>query len=206
MSSIVGCDVTRERKDPMANIKLLRFAPIGLALGIGATVAMWPPLKFVHLTTGDFASRFSTLVFFSLLIERAVEIVMSIWRSEKSNKRVAAVKRLLEANAPSTDPKLVQAQEDLIQFRAETLQWTMPVAFALGLLMSALGVRALVQFVDPASITTEGSFETQMWWFNMSDILFTGALLAGGADPIHKLLDLYRKFVEASAGKASGTT
>jgi hypothetical protein len=37
------------------------------------------------------------------------------------------------------------------------------------------------------------------------DIVFSGALLAGGADPIHKLLDLYRKFVESSAAKAAGT-
>jgi hypothetical protein len=76
----------------------------------------------------------------------------------------------------------------------------MPVGFAFGLLVSGLGVRALSQFVDLTAITGD-----QVWWFRFGDIVFTGALLAGGADPIHKLLDLYRKFVESSAARAAGT-
>lgn len=180
---------------------LLRWIPILGAIVVGASVAMWPPLKFVGLTGGDFASRFSTLVFFSLLVERTVEILMSIWRSEEANRLEATVRRLVAAPTPSTDPALIHAQTALIQFKAETLQWTMPVAFSMGLLISAFGVRALSQFIDPSSIGPDA----QRRLFNISDIVFTGALLAGGADPIHKLLDLYRKFVESSAAKAAGT-
>src|SRR5262249_16784552 len=113
---------------------LLRWIPILAALAFGASIAMWPPLKFINLVGADFASRFSTLVFFSLLIERTVEILMSIWRSEEANKREAAVQRLVAANTPPTDPALIQAQTNLIEYKAETLQWTMPVGFALGLL------------------------------------------------------------------------
>jgi hypothetical protein len=185
----------------MTGKTLLRWVPILVALVVGASVAMWPPLKFSNLGGADFASKFSVLVFFSLIIERTVEILMSIWRSEEANKREAAVQRLVAAKVPSTDPALIQAETELIQYKAETLQWTMPVGFALGLLVSAFGVRALSQFLDPSSVGTDA----QHWWFNMSDIVFTGALLAGGADPIHKLLDLYRKFTEASAAKAAGT-
>jgi hypothetical protein len=130
---------------------------------------------------------------------------MSIWRSQEANEREAAVRRLVSANTPPTDPNLILAQTKLIQYKAETLQWTMPVSFALGLLISAFGVRALSQFIDQAAIVAGALPEAQRWWFNMSDILFTGALLAGGADPIHKLLDLYRKFVESSAARAAGT-
>lgn len=184
---------------------MLRYFPILVALAVGASVAMWPPLKFVNLGGADFASRFSALVFCSLLIERTVEILMSIWRSEEANRREAAVQRLIAANTPPTDPALVDAQTSLIQYKAETLQWTMPVGFALGLLISAFGVRALSQFIDPAATWAGAPPDPQRWWFNMIDIMFTGALLAGGADPIHKLLDLYRKFIETSAAKAAGT-
>jgi hypothetical protein len=184
---------------------VLRWIPILVALVVGGFTAMWPPLKFANLGGADFASRFSALVFFSLLIERTVEILMSIWRSEEANKREAAVQRLVAANTPPTDAGLIQAQTNLIQYKAETLQWTMPVSFALGLLISAFGVRALSQFIDPATTGAGAWSEAQCRWFNMIDILFTGALLAGGADPIHKLLDLYRKFVESSAAKAAGT-
>ena len=184
---------------------LIRWIPIVVALIAGASVAMWPPLKFVSLSGADFASRFSVLVFFSLLIERTVEILMSIWRSEEANKREAIVQRLVASNTPLTDSTLVEANTRLIEYKAETMQWTMPIGFALGLLVSAFGVRALSQFIDPTITGVGAPLEEQRWCFNMSDILFTGALLAGGADPIHKLLDLYRKFVEASAAKAAGT-
>jgi len=184
---------------------LIRWAPIVVALIVSVSVAMWPPLKFVNLSGADFASRFSVLVFFSLLIERTVEILMSIWRSEEANKREAAVQRLIAIKTISTDPALITAQTRLINYKAETMQWTMPTGFALGLLVSAFGVRALSQFIDLTVTGLGAPLEEQRWWFNMIDILFTGALLAGGADPIHKLLDLYRKFLEASAAKAAGT-
>ena len=184
---------------------LIRWIPIVAALIVGVSVAMWPPMKFVNLSGADFASRFSVLAFFSLLIERTVEILMSIWRSEEANKREAAVQRLVASKTAATDPTLIAAQASLIEYKAETMQWTMPIGFALGLLISAFGVRALSQFIDPTAAGVGAALEGQRWWFNMSDILFTGALLSGGADPIHKLLDLYRKFVESSAAKAAGT-
>ena len=43
------------------------------------------------------------------------------------------------------------------------------------------------------------------WLFRVSDIVLTAAMLAGGAGPIHKLMDAFRKFMEASSAKASGT-
>ena len=183
----------------------LRWLPILVALIVGYYTSIWPPFKFVNLDGPDFASRFSTLLFFSLLIERTVEILMSIWRSENANKLEAAVQRLVNLKTPLPDKSLEDAQTALIEYKAETLQWTMPVSFALGLLISALGVRGLSQFIDHSTIGADALTEAQRLWFNRCDILFTGALLAGGADPIHKLLDLYRKFLESSAAKAAGT-
>jgi hypothetical protein len=145
-------------------------------------------------------------VFFSLLIERTVEIVMSIWRSEEANKREAAVQRLVASGFRATDPEFIEAQARLIDYKAGTIQWTMPIGFALGLFVSAFGVRALSQFIDLTVPGIGAPPEWQRRWFNMSDILFTGALLAGGADPIHKLLGLYRKVVESSAARAARTS
>ena len=186
-----------------SRIKIMQVLPIVLAMVLGTSVAVWPPIRFTTMGAPDFASRLSVLLFFSLLIERTVEIFMSIWRSEQSNRLQGAVRRLIAVKTPHTDPAFVSAHSELIKFRAETIQWTMPLGFALGLLISACGVRALSQFVEPASIgPLVGS---QQWWFNVIDIAFTGALLAGGADPIHKILDLYRKFMESSASVAAGT-
>ena len=178
--------------------KFLRWIPIVLALAVGTSTAMWPTLKFVKMGASDLVSRLSILLFFSLLIERTVEIILSIWRSETSNTLESKLRLALSGRSSSVQPE--DAKTALIQYRAETLQWAMPVSFALGLLISALGVRALGQFLDQAIL-----LDSQRWWFNFSDIVFTGALLAGGADPIHKILDLYRKVMESSAEKAAGT-
>jgi hypothetical protein len=189
----------------MRGNKSVRWIPIVIALIVAVYVSRWPPLRFTNLTGEDFASRLLVIVFFSLLIERIVEILMSIWRSEEANKREAAVKRLIDNNTPPTDPTIIDAKTRMIEYKAETIRWTMPIGFALGLIVSAFGVRALSQFVDLPAEGPNALTEAQRLWFNRMDILFTGALLAGGADPIHKLLDLYRKFVERSAEKAAGT-
>ncbi len=47
---------------------------------------------------------------------------------------------------------------------------------------------------------------SHVWSFQVSDIVLTAAMLAGGADPIHTLMDAFRKFMEASSAKASGTS
>jgi hypothetical protein len=44
------------------------------------------------------------------------------------------------------------------------------------------------------------------WSFQVSDIVLTAAMLAGGTDPIHKLMDAFRKFMETSSAKASETS
>jgi hypothetical protein len=45
---------------------------------------------------------------------------------------------------------------------------------------------------------------SHVWSFHVSDIVLTAALLAGGAGPIHKLMDTFRKFMEVSSASKSG--
>ena len=146
-------------------------------------------------------------MFFALLIERTVEVVMSVWRSEDSNRLVAEVRRLKDSDVqgnPEKDAALKTAEEALGRFKAATLGYTLPISWGLGMVLAAIGVRSLSLFIDPAALSGDPSTDSHLWWFNACDIVFSGALLAGGADPIHKLLDLYRKVVEASSAKAAG--
>ena len=50
---------------------------------------------------------------------------------------------------------------------------------------------------DPilAALGLEAPGTDRHWSFQVSDIVLTAALLAGGADPIHKLMDAFRKFM-----------
>jgi hypothetical protein len=41
--------------------------------------------------------------------------------------------------------------------------------------------------------------------FGVSDTVLTAAMLAGGSDPIHKLMDTFRKFMKAPSARGKGT-
>lgn len=190
--------------------RLLPIAVLLLGLGVSGLGARWQGYPCIATTTiGDLFSRLSPLVFFALLIERTVEVVMSIWRSADSNRLVAQVQSLkastdAEGKTQSTTEDLSTAEEKLRSFRAQTLGYTLPLGWGLGMVLAAIGVRALSLFIDPAALSGDPATDSHLWWFNACDIVFSGALLAGGADPIHKLLDLYRKVVEASSARAAG--
>lgn len=190
--------------------RLLPIAVLLLGLGVSGVGARWQGYPCIATTTiGDLFSRLSPLVFFALLIERTVEVVMSIWRSADSNRLVAQVQSLkasadAEGKTQSTAERLSTAEEELRSFRAQTLGYTLPLGWGLGMVLAAIGVRALSLFIDPAALSGDPATDSHLWWFNACDIVFSGALLAGGADPIHKLLDLYRKVVEASSARAAG--
>jgi hypothetical protein len=189
---------------------VLPILPLLVGLGLAFMGARWQGYPAIAITSiGDLFARLSPLVFFALLIERTVEVVMSLWRSEKSNQLVATVQRLRSESAPAQDTpdtpdQLMVAEQALNTFRAQTLRWTIPIGWSLGMVLAAIGVRALSPFIDPVALRGDPSTDSHLWWFNACDIVFSGALLAGGADPIHKLLDLYRKVVEASSAKAAG--
>jgi len=187
--------------------KALPWILIVAALVVAMAAASWPELRFAKLDAGDFGSRFGGLLLFSLMIERTVEVFLTIWRGEESNKKEAEVQRLVSTGMPPTDPTLKTAQNNLLEYKAETLRWALPSGLTLGLVIAAFGVRVLDQFIAlPTAGAPDRPSEKQIWWFHVADIVLTGALLAGGADPIHKLMDAFRKFMEASAARASGTT
>jgi hypothetical protein len=173
---------------------------------VGMATAKWPALQFSKLNASEFASRLGVLLVFTLLIERTVEVFLTLWRAEESGKRETKVKRLIAEGRPATDADLRKAQDELQEYKAATLRSALPLSFAMGFLLACFGVRLLSQFVvlPPAGLPGAPD-EGQLLWFHLSDIVFTATMLAGGADPIHKLLDVFRKFMEASAARAAGT-
>ena len=75
---------------------------------------------------------------------------------------------------------------------------------ALGMLISAVGVRALGLFVDPSAFHTLSKM--QQTSFNMVDVLLTGAVLGGGSDALHKFVTVFTNFMERTAKQAKGDT
>jgi hypothetical protein len=180
-----------------ANVSM--FLGVVVVVGLALLAGAWPDLTFTSIPVGDLPSRFAGLLFFALLIERAVEVVLSIPRAEQSNKLHAKVQQLVAAKKAADDTDLVAAQQQLIEYRADTLQIAIPLSLFFGLIVASLGVRLMGQFV-----VTTGLGPTQTRAFHAADIILTATLLCGGADPIHKVLDTFRKFMESSSAKAGG--
>jgi hypothetical protein len=184
----------------------LPWALIGAALFVAVLAAGWPALQVAKVDGGQFLSHLASLLIFALLLERGVEVFLTIWRAEEAYKREAAVQRLISGGTPATDAAVIKAQEQLIEYRTETQRWALPCTFTLGLLLASFGVRVIDPLVvwPPPGLASHLS-DLQLRCLHTGDILFTATLLAGGADPIHKLMDAFRKFLEASSAKASGT-
>lgn len=86
-----------------------RFLPwilIGGAFGVACVAASWPALHFARFEGGEFVSRLGALLLFAFLIERTVEVFLTIWRAEESYKRQSAVQRLIADGKPATNSEL----------------------------------------------------------------------------------------------------
>ncbi len=84
--------------------------------------------------------------------------------------------------------KLVNKRE---KYRMRTRSLSLWLGLFIGILVSAVGIRALHKLV--ASLPAEGT--VQAYVFNIVDIVLTGCLIAGGSDGIHKISELYNSFI-----------
>ena len=69
----------------------------------------------------------------------------------------------------------------------------------IGIIVSALGVRAIGMLVDPAVFAKLPAFQRSA--FKVTDVVLTGALLGGGADGLHKIVSVFTNFMDVTAKK-----
>ena len=77
------------------------------------------------------------------------------------------------------------AQNDLLQFRVITQRWALPISFSLGLLLAG---SVCVFWIDSSTLQRVTYRFSKVMVFEVADIVAPAALLAGGADSIHKVL------------------
>jgi hypothetical protein len=196
----------------MRGIKI--FFIILLALIIIA--AFYFTVGFVEFRT-DIGSSIGTilgsLLIIALLLERALDVFLTTWRAEGSEKLDSEIKeikqkidQLKKAGKPETDSdvktetgSLSKKNQEKLAYRSKTRIIAMWSSLILGVVVSAIGFRVLATLVDPGSYAGMGY--KQKNFFEFVDILMTGGLLAGGSDGIHKIMDLYRVFMEGSSAR-----
>ena len=124
----------------------------------------------------------------------------------------AATVEAVAANQAAGD-----AADAFAQYKGKTKQYAYAVALAFGLLIAYVGVRALSSFYDlppaqpqssqpaqaqaaqpqPSPFQNDG----QRLMFNVVDVILSAALLAGGANGIHSIVNSFTTFFDTNAQK-----
>ncbi len=184
---------------------------IWMALGL-----QYGPLELRSDEFALFGRVIGSLILVSAIMERVLDVFLTFVHGEGADltsgalaaaqKELDAAKTALEA-APGDSAAEVRfatakgeldtAQNARREQRGDTRRSALPSAIVLGVLISAIGFRALDSLVTVVPPTPEDGWWVQGNVFHAVDILLTGAVLAGGSDGLHKLMEVYRSVTES---------
>lgn len=195
-------------------IHIVFLAAIVIVVGICILKSVVPealPLK--DLSAQAFTGLIAWLVAVALFVERAVEVVVMVFRdygadllqatedsataaNTSANKALAAspTDAGLKSVADKTRTALDDAHRDNVIYRAKTKEIALSVGFVFGAMVSVAGVRSLHGLLIDGT-TTNG-------WFNFVDIIVTSAMLAGGSEGIHRIANAFTSFMDNLSSRA----
>ena len=178
------------------------FLFILVMIVIALTIIYYPKnVPFWQFNASDVMILLVSLFLIATFIERAVEVVIIVWR-DKDKKEIENVieteRKKSELKAKQGTRTITQEEEqavnNYVNYKADTANLAMPLAFAMGIIISALGVKSLQPLVDPAIFKTLTLLQRSL--FTGIDTLITGALLGGGSKGIHEIIEAFLNTVE----------
>jgi hypothetical protein len=177
------------------------------AICLAGYLLPFTPIRLREVGVGDVTTLLSSLVVVALLMERALEVFICVWRDPKAAELELILKHAqedLQANAGNAELKasVQRAQLSLTTYTSETKVIAMRAGFLLGLLISLFGIRALFGLIQPDSLAAAS--EIQRHCFNVLDVFVTGGVIAGGSDGIHKIMALYTEFMQQTTNRVAG--
>jgi hypothetical protein len=174
-------------------------------------------LAFRQITPESFAGLIGWLAAVAVFIERAVEVVVMVFRDQQGDINDLAERRArqaakkaddalaaalaagdphkdeLQAKAEGAHKALDDAVDTSTRYTAVTKEFALRVSFTFGVLVSVAGVRALSGLVASGSPTGRV--------FAVADIVVTAALLAGGSEGVHRLANVYTSFTDTASSQ-----
>jgi hypothetical protein len=177
---------------------------LGVAtIAVTASVAAFNPrvVSFRLFDATDFVQMMLPLVMVSLFIERALEVFLTSWRANRAGQlkeRAHEARTKRQAGGPH------HADEITLEcHRSQTRRIAFFAGTTLGVIVAALGIRVLELFVDPAAFETLPHVQQRL--FRTTDVLLTGAVLGGGSDALHQLVQVFTNFFQTTAGRVKQT-
>ena len=180
-----------------------------IVVGALLVTAFYAPglIRFWPFSVMEIGHRIAPLFLISLFIERGLEVFVTAWRGPDAAIRDHRIRQLRKAirdgNADAeAEIELARVCAAKEQCRSRIRRVAFAGSVALGVIVSAVGVRALGLFVDPEAFS--GLSPCQQASFNTVDVLLTGAMLGGGSDALHKFVTVFTNFMERTAKQAKG--
>jgi hypothetical protein len=152
-----------------------------------------------------FGSLLASLLFASAILERALDVWLSIWMGGEADLLDGEI-RQLKANIDKSPPETPQQaiatdrqelemlQVKRTEYQGKTRKRALPIAMGAGLIISAIGLRALDPLFESPEANSQQLIQSHV--FSAIDIIVTGTLLAGGSDGIHWIVALYRDWID----------
>ncbi len=178
-----------------------------IAVGVIAGLVKPTGLAFKQDVMKHIPTMFGYLLLISLFVERAIEVILSAWRSREADQRDLAIAHM-ETDMEATPPPGAAKAKDLraqlktlemerCEFRADSRHISQWLGMVIGVLVAFVGVRVLEDILD-----TNGLAGWQATVLILVDIGLTGIFLAGGSEAINKIMKVYNGFMTATANKA----
>jgi len=147
------------------------------------------------LTWENYSSLFTNLVFVALLVERFIEVFLGVVRIE-GKQRIQK-----DIDYAKDDEERKGAEVAMAGYRSTTARRAMQIAFAVGLFASLGGVRVLHVLFDASALAS-----WQPFLFDLTDVLLTAGLIAGGSSGINKVTALFAGHLERRTELAKKVT
>jgi hypothetical protein len=161
-------------------------------------------LKFSDAALANVGNVLASLMLVALFVERAVEVIMTVWRAEIAQRHEARLTRAQQvagANA-ALDPEVAAAEITLWRYKAQSRRIAFALTLTLGFFLAQLGIRAIQQFlaggVLPANLSPD-----QAATFRNVDMIITAAMIAGGAEGTHRIVSAFTAFADATKKRAT---
>lgn len=205
------------KKISIATVCVILLAIVCVFIGYPVFSKQAPePQVFKIMSLEAFTGLIGWLFAVALIVERAVEVVVMVFRDQQADlldeAENQAIKKFNEATKAANalalnDPTkasadnsvnavkatLIAIQHSKVVYRAETKEVALLVGFAFGIFVSMAGVRALHSLLDANS--SDGIF------FTIADIVVTGAMLAGGSEGIHRMANAFNGFMDGLSAR-----
>jgi hypothetical protein len=183
----------------------IRSITIAVA-AICVVLTLWTrPMSFKEFPMEALVGFIAKLWAIAFFVERFVEVLLTPWREPERHKMTARLKQAKakhENGQPDSVGEISNSENELCEYKGQTMQIAFLVALALGMAISAFGLRGLEFFVDANSMRTSS---VQMFVFRGLDVLVTGALLAGKAEGLHKMISVFTSQLDKAAERVKST-